>query len=190
MSDMPVSRSPLTDSFVGRPRCPAPLPAFVPEGGCVPWPPVVPVGVPAGPVFSTVRPIPAMCAWAPVLTSGTETTGVTERLVLARALSSSAGMVAVQVPSGAGVAVTGALVWLPSVAETETSVASGCATPETVSGPPVIVPGAVVIALWAQGAIELQPAIGPRVVLRSPDSTTTLVDVAVPPNKGACDMVT
>jgi hypothetical protein len=112
-------------------------------------------------------------------------TGVTLTSVLASGASFAAGMVAVQLPSVAGVTDTGSLVLLPSLAETETSVASGCATPDTVSAAPLAtVRGALVISFRAQGATELQPEIGPRIALdRSPGVTTALADVEPLPSK-------
>jgi hypothetical protein len=76
------------------------------------------------------------------------------------------------------------------VAETETPVASGCATPETVIGSSVTVPGSLVIAFRAHGAIPLQPEIGPGIVLEpavlEPAGwTATLVELEPLPKKPA-----
>jgi hypothetical protein len=112
-------------------------------------------------VVLTTAETPAICACAPVLTSGTVNTGVTVRLPVSDS-NAEAGIVAVQLPAALGLTDTGIVVPVPSVAETDTAVASGCATPETASDPPVwILAGAPVMALRAYGATELQPAIGP-----------------------------
>ena len=129
----------------------------------------------------TLVPTPAMWAEAPVLTSGTAITGVTLRLPARRLLSAAAGMVALQLPSPPGVVETGAVVALPSLAETDTPVASGWATPDTVSAAPfAIEPGALVMAFWAHGAIELHPEIGPRMAFDRSEACTTVVVVDPP----------
>jgi hypothetical protein len=124
-----------------------------------------------------------MCAAAPMLTSGIATTGVTLSGALASPFNRAAGIVADQLPSDAGVTDTGALAWVPSLAETATPVASGCATPETAIGPSVIVLGALVIAFLAHGATEAQPEIGPGTAFGPGGATTTLVELEVPPPK-------
>ena len=72
-----------------------------------------------------------MCAGAPVLTSGTAYTPSTVTVPSASFATWSAGIAAVHVPSAASVASTGAVLVRPSVAVTDTPVASGCATPVT-----------------------------------------------------------
>jgi hypothetical protein len=137
----------LTDVFVEAVLCPFPdEPA--------PLPPAVAFES----VLVTLAATPAMFAFAPVLTSGTANTGVTVSRLLARPTSEAAGIETVQLPSDAGVTDTGVVVFFPSLADTETPVARGCATPDTVRSAPLpIVVGALVIAFRAHGAIELQP---------------------------------
>ena len=93
-------------------------------------------------------------------------------------------MVTLQAPFAAGVVEIGAVVVLPSLAETETPVASGCATPDTVKLlPAASVLGAPVIAFRAHGAREAQPAIGPRTApVSSLGWTTVLLEGPAPPN--------
>ena len=145
----------------------------------------LPVDVEVADDLVTVAPTPAMCAGAPVLTSGTAITGVTVRGPAARPARADAGIVTLQLPSAAGVVETGDVVVAPSLAETDTPVASGCATPDTVrSASEATVPGALVIAFCAHGAIEAQPAMGPRTAPASSLGwTVVLSDVPVPPKK-------
>jgi hypothetical protein len=154
-------------------------------------PPVWPDLVEGGDVdFVTVKPTPAMCAAAPVFTSGTANTGVTVSAVFASIVTCDAGMVAAQLPSEPGVASTGVVLCVPSVAATETPVASGWATPETVIGPSATVLGPLVIAFRAHGASELQPGIGPEPAAASAGWTATLVEFEAPPKRPAWLKVT
>src|ERR1700750_647640 len=153
---------------------------MVRPGAVLPLAPSVAEGV-----LFTVTPPPAIWAGAPVLTSGTAITGVTVRLPLANLSSSGAGIVMLHVPSAAGVVEREPVVLLPSLADTDTPVASGCARPETGRpSPGATVLGAVVIAFRAHGAIELHPAIGPVTPLASSLGwTTVLVEVEPPPKE-------
>jgi hypothetical protein len=131
-----------------------------------------------------------MCARAPEFTSGTATTGLTVSAVSASFASCEEGIVAVQLPSEPRPVVTGEVVWAPSVANTDTPVASGCATPETVTGPSVTLPGALVTAFLAQGATSLHPEIGPIIAFAPGGWTDTLIGLEPPPAEPAWVTVT
>ena len=110
-----------------------------------------------------------MCAAAPVATSGTAYTPSTVTGPSASLLSSSAGIVAVHVPSAASVASTGVVVAWPSVAVTATPVVRNWELPETLRSVPAS-PVAAVTLFWPNAEIGLQPAMGP---LKSPSDSAS-----------------